>query len=380
MKNTPDYNLRNNVILIICILSTYFFSNKLLACKYNVRETGFADFGQNQYHLYGFVNRQMADDPLLHFKDICLSSFENSNIVHEILNVDSLEDHLAFHYIKQNNIKSYPSAVLVSPDSQVFVIRFQTSSQLSKSAIKSNLDRIVNSTVRRKIIDSVINYYGVILVIKGPSNSENKRALECAKQAIQTIKKQMKLMPKSIKHPPELIILERENLQDEEILLWSLSLDYNLIDDSYAVIIYGKARWIGPLLKGEEITKTNLTNILQIIGMDCECGLDMQVLQGTMLPVKWDDKTKARLVSHLGFDPENPLVKLEINRILRKGLSHSPGVPMYYQSPRTSKNQDDPLYVVDDESYLTKPLYLLGFLSLIVVISGVFIILKKRRN
>jgi len=375
------YIRQNRIVVILFVLLTCFFSNELSACQYNVRETGFADFGINQYSFYGFVNSKIPDDIFLNFEKACSSSFKNSNIVHEIINIDLQKNHLALKYISSKNIHTFPSAILVSPDSQEYVIPFPNSKQWSINDFESVLDRIVNSSVKQKIIDHVIKSYGVVLVVEGSTNAENERVRKSGEQAIRTIQAQMKFMPKSIEHPPELVILNRANFQPEQLLLWSLGLDSKEINDTYAAIIYGKARWIGPLLRGEDINKINLTNILKIIGMDCECGLDMQVLQGTKLPVRWDEKTSTRLVKHLGFDPENPVIKLEMNRILRKGLAHSPGVPLSYQSPRTNtNNQDDPLYVVDDQSYLRKPLYIMGFLSLLIIMSGLLIILQKRRK
>ena len=364
------------LVILICSLS-----NNLSACQYNVRETGFADFELKQYHFYGYVNHETPPDIVISFEQACSSVFKNSNIVPEIINIEAQQDHSALRYISQYNIHSFPSAVLVSPDSMVFVIPFPISKQLSGNTIKSVLEKIVHSQLRNTIIDQVIKTYGVILVIEGATQPENERNRKSVKQAISIIQAQMKFMPKSIEHPPELIVLKREAFQKEEILLWSLGLDSQNIHDTYVAIIYGKARWIGPLLKGEEINKTNLTNILSIIGMDCECGLDMRVMQGTRLPVKWDGITHSSLVKHLRFDPENPLIKLEMNRILRKGLANSPGTPVYYQSPGAeTDNQDDPLYVVDDQSYVKKSLYYLGFLSLLVIISGLLFIYKKRRS
>jgi len=379
--NTLSYiqMIRVTTLLITFIISVCSLSNISLACKYNVRETGFVDFGVQQYHFYGYVNLETPADIVLQLEQACSSIFENCNIVPEIIIVDTQPDHSALRYISQNNINSFPSAVLVSPDSQVSVIPLPISNQSSEIDINIALESIVHSRIRNTIIDQAIKNYGVILLIEGAANSENERILKSAKQAIGNIQAQMKLMPKSIEHPPEFIVLKREAFQEEEILLWSLGLESQNIHDTYAAVIYGKARWIGPLLKGNEINEKNLTNILEIIGLDCECGLDMRVMQGTRLPVNWDKKTHSRLAKHLGFDPENPVIKLEMNRILGKGLASSPGTPVYYRSQGSnSNNQDDPLYVVDDKCYLKKPLFYLGVLSLIVITGGLLLFLIKR--
>jgi hypothetical protein len=373
--------IKITIVLVTLSILICSLSNTLSACQYNIRETGFVDFGMEQYHFYGFVNHETAAEIVVNFERACSSIFKNCNIVPEIINVEAQQDHSALGYISQNNIHTFPSAVLVSPDSQVFVIPIPISKQLSENDIKIVLENIVHSPLRNTIIDQVIKTYGVILIIEGAAHPENERIRKIGKQAIDAIESQMKLMPKSIEHPPELIVLNRIAFQKEELLLWSLGLESQNIRDTYAAVIYGKVRWIGPLLKGGEINEKSLANILSIVGQDCECGLDMRVMQGTRLPVKWDEKTQSRLVKHLGFDPENPVIKLEMNRIIRKGLASSPGAPIYYQSQVTRKNnQDDPLYVVDYKWYLKKPLYYLGILSLMVIIVGLLFILNKRRR
>ncbi len=39
-----------------------------------------------------------------------------------------------------------------------------------------------------------------------------------------------------------------------------------------------------------------------------------------MLPVRWDEKIQAQAAKALGFDPENPMVKMEISQIIRHSL------------------------------------------------------------
>ncbi len=377
-----DYHMiKTKLVFIALIILTHSWFNVLIACKYNVRETGFADFGRQQYHFFGFVNHKTPNNIIINFEQACSSVFMDCNIVSEIIDINKQRDHYAIQYISQYNIHSFPSGVLVSSDSQVFVINFPTSKPISKKTFESVLGRIAYSPLRNALIEKTIKTYGVILIIEGTNQTENERVRESANQAISAIQSQMKFMPKMIKHPPEVLILQRKHFQDEKILLWSLGLDEINIHDTYAAIIYGKTRWIGPLLKGEDINKINLANILSIIGLDCECGLDMRVMQGIMLPVKWDEKTHARLVKHLSFDPENPVIKLDMNRILRKGLAGSPGTPVYPQSQGTNtNNQYDPLYVIDDQSYIIKPLYYLGVLSLLVIIIGLLFVIKRRKN
>jgi hypothetical protein len=124
--------------------------------------------------------------------------------------------------------------------------------------------------------------------------------------------------------------LEAGSLEREKILLWSLGLDTKKAEMPRAAVLYGRARWIGPLVKGDEITAHNLSGLLSIIGADCECGLDISWTQGTRLLVRWGEERHAQLTKALGFDPESPMVKLEVSRILgRRGSA--PPAQMGYQ-------------------------------------------------
>jgi hypothetical protein len=138
-------------------------------------------------------------------------------------------------------------------------------------------------------------------------------------------------MPKPIAHPPVLVEVDSESLSREKVLLWSLGLEPNDIDQPHAAVLYGRGRWIGPMFVGEQITEDNLAAVLFVIGADCECGFDHRWLQGTMLPAQWDEKLQAQAVESLGFDPENPMIKAEISWIVRRGYPVYPSVPLGYQ-------------------------------------------------
>ena len=60
----------------------------------------------------------------------------------------------------------------------------------------------------------------------------------------------MKAMPKVISEPPVMIVLNAESLPGEKVLLWSLGLGAATPAQPRAVMLYGKARWIGPLDEG----------------------------------------------------------------------------------------------------------------------------------
>jgi preprotein translocase subunit SecF len=52
-----------------------------------------------------------------------------------------------------------------------------------------------------------------------------------------------------------------------------------------------------------------------------------------MLPVKWDGGLQAKVAENLGFDPESPMIKMEIASIVSRGIGGTSylGVPFGYK-------------------------------------------------
>jgi len=376
------------------------------ACRYNVREIGFVDFGTEPYYLYGYVSQDTPADTITSFAQISQAALTDSNIRFEIINIGQQKKHPAIKYLNVWQIKSFPAAVLVSPDGQSLLVPVTKPDQPFEQVLWSVLDNVISSPKREEIIQQVSKTYGVLLLIEGADAQENKRAKEAASDAVEKISMQMKMMPKPIAHPPVLVAIDSESLSREKILLWSLGLDLEKVTKPHAAVLYGRARWIGPLFEGEQITETNLTSVLFIIGQDCECGLDYRWLQGTMLPARWDEKTQARVAESLGFDHENPMVKTEMSRIIRRGSSSYPGVPFGYQelvveSGSAIDEQQNPTVQVPDttspiltgakqvsenfppaDSYLSiqNVIFILIGLFTLVLISGIVILLRSKRR
>jgi len=242
-------------------------------------------------------------------------------------------------YFHQWSIQSFPSAVLVSPDGQSLSVAVAEPNRPFRETLTSALEDILSSPKRKEILKQVIESYATVLLIEGPDDQENKKARQAISAAIEQVSAQMEFLPKPIANPPALVVMEQKSLRQEEILLWSLGLDANSqggrlsaeVNQPHAAVFYGRARWIGPLFKGEQIDEYNLASVLFVVGADCECGFDYRWLQGTMLPARWGQKMQARVAENLGFDPENPMVKMEMSRIVGRGYSAYPGVPFGYQ-------------------------------------------------
>jgi hypothetical protein len=307
------------IILIFCLLG----QSPALACRYNVRDIGFIYVGINPYRLYGFVDDNTPADIASGFDQILRASLMETNIKPEVVNIDFVPTHPAKKYLDKLNIKSFPAAVLISPDEKTRLINLPETDQSFKQNLLNLLEELISSPLRENLLQHTLNNFAVVLLIEGPDQNQNTELSEVASDALARISEQMKLMPKKIENPPQLVILKKQNFQQEKFLLWTLDLTPEKIDQPYAAVYYGKLRRMGPVLKGSQITTERLINFLSVVGADCECGLDRSWMLGPTLPFRWDAALEPELVKSLGFDPENPMVKMEVSRILRFSLNRS---------------------------------------------------------
>ena len=112
--------------------------------------------------------------------------------------------------------------------------------------------------------------------------------------------------------------ISTKEFDSEKAFLWSMGI-IKIAQTPQVVILYGRGRMIGPVLRDERVDERSLKAIVNTIGLNCECGLDRKWMQGTMLPQKWDDDLQKRFADQLGFDPESPAIRLEMSQILAKG-------------------------------------------------------------
>jgi len=318
--------------VLLAFLCTFWWIGPASACRYNVRETGFVDLGMEPYVLCGYVDGNTPADVTAGFKKIPDAALAESNVIFRLIDTDKQKDHPAIKYLDPNS-QSVPCAVLVSPDGQTMPISVTAPGEPFEKSLRSAVDKILSSPKRSELLQEVAKMYGVIMVIEGPDAEENEKAKKAASAAVEAVASQMEYMPKEIANPPSLIVMDSNCLEDEDILLWSIALEPKDVNETLAIIVYGKARWIGPLFRGEQVNEDDLASILFVIGADCECGFDYRWLQGTMLPAKWDREVHELAVESLGFDPESPMIKMEMSSIIGRGMGGSgyPGTPYGYQ-------------------------------------------------
>lgn len=395
---------KRNLVLAVCLWS-FLQISPALACRYNVLETGFVDLGIEPYYLFCYINKDTADDIVSDLQPTLESALVDTNIRAEIINIDEQDNHPALKYLESRSTASFPAAVLASPDGQVLPVTITEPDRPLKETLLASLDRILSSPKRDEICRKAAETYGVVLIIEGPDAQENNTAKQAASSVIKLIAEQMDMMPKPITKPPVVVTMSTQSLSSEKILLWSLDdLKAEDVNKPHAAVLYGRARWIGPLFKGEEISEDNLANVLFVIGADCECGYDYRWLQGTMLPAKWEQDLQALAAESLGFDPENPMIKMEIASIVRRGYPYYPGVPFGYQevvvesesvqhieraspneamivsppSPNMVARTVEPAFPEDGYSPFRTAVFVLVGLGILVVLGGVAVLARAK--
>jgi hypothetical protein len=279
------------------------------ACRYSVRDVGFADLGNERYMLRCFVDdpeKGGSADPLVQAARTLLS---DSNVAFELAKRDSGEQRLT----------------LVSPDGK----RTHTFDWPSEEANAGEpewgvIQSIIASPTRDALLEKLIPAYAVLLLVDGTDAAQTKRAQTAAAGAIEAITKLMPKMPKPVEHPPVVVRLPVDRMEEESILLWSLGMDSRPTPEPQAVVLMGRGRRVGDTMRGGLITRTALQEALAVVGQDCECGLDRVWMQGERFPLAWGQSEKQAAFAELGFDPENPKVKAEISRIIARGPNSRP--------------------------------------------------------
>jgi hypothetical protein len=286
-------------------------------CRYSVRDAGFVDLGASTYRLYLFSDEESKDR--LPSSIRTFAALADSNIRSETIDTGGRERHPAMKYLELLNITSIPAAVLVSPEGRPMALTLSGKGASERESTWAMLDGLVSSPLRGEILENILEAFCVVLLVEGDQAEANDRALEEAQKAVERVTGMMWLMPKPVKEPPHLIRVPYEKIPEEKVLLWSLGIDAKDTAEPHVIVLYGRGRRIGPLLRGGTIKEKFLFNILLIIGADCECDLDRAWLQGKMIPLRWSEAVQAKAAAVLDFDPENPMVKMEVSRIISSG-------------------------------------------------------------
>ena len=324
--------------LILSELAVMVLGSGASACQYSIRDVGFACYPNEHYRFYGYVNNQTPAETKEALEQVAYAAFLDSNIKFEIMNVDEKPaDYPPLKYLRENNIEEFPVGILVSPlrdkQERSRVVELVDPDKPIKDSLWVALEGIAVSPVREKIIADIIKSFGIVLLVESEDKVANELARTYIGEAIANLANMIPDFPRSVYMPPDvttgkpvMYAINAQMRQQEATLLWSLELSDKPADETQVVVMHGRGRQIGWSLSGDDISTETITNILAVIGQDCECNLPRSWMTGRLIPLRWDEKTRADMVKTLGFNPDSPMVLSEISQIIGRGaLGPAPG-------------------------------------------------------
>ncbi|MAE30671.1 MAG: hypothetical protein CMO43_03595 [Verrucomicrobiales bacterium] len=291
------------------------------ACRYTVRDVGFADLGSEQYTFFCFIDGQVPAGQADRLGQAASVLLSDANVRYELVDLAKGDPPQAKRLAKRT--PGVPVGLLQSPDGKLDrTIQFPAATPDNPEW--AFLSSVVVSPAREELIKKLIPAYAVILFVEGSDAAQTKRAREAVDGAIKAIPPLLPEMPKPVDHPPEVVVVSAKRVADESVLLWSLGLDDRAVPEPQAIVLMGRGRRVGQPLRGGLITRTALQEALAVVGQDCECGLDRVWMQGESFPLSWGREERTAAYAALGFDPDNPQVKAEMSRIITRGPNSRP--------------------------------------------------------
>lgn len=278
------------------------FAGVAWACRYSVRDTGFVDLGDENYQLV-LTGNNLGERAEL-YRRIAAASLLDANITLVVRDQPDVGE---------------PSLTLVAQDGRTLVLARGEELPSDVAGATTLIESIALSPLRAEIHEAALRSFAVVVFIEGGAAAEVSRVQASIEAAIRQVTRLMPGMPKPVDTPPALIRVSAERLAAERVTLWGLGFDPEPADEPRVALVFGRGRRIGSPLEGPLITQTVVQERLVIIGQDCECELDREWMKGPLLPARWDAGRQQQALQSLGFDPENPLVRAEVSRIVLRG-------------------------------------------------------------
>ena len=348
----------------------------VLACRYNVRETGFVDFGMNRYQLLGFVSSSVPPQLSSKLRGLAEETLADSCVSFELISTEERPDHPALDSLKA---QEYPLPRFALVSSLGNTLWLDDTAFPPPHVSGEGFVRILSSPVRSQISETLATAFAVVLLIEGKDTLKNNAVQVIVDQAIEILEAELEYFPKPIKKGPAVVGMTLDQAASEQILLWSLGLTKEDLDRPSVAVLYGRGRWIGPLMVGDEVSVGLLTRVLFLVGADCECDLDPRMLRGTAIPIPWDERLQAIVAQDLGFDPNNPLVRMEVGQIMR----------VRTWQDRLAENGPLPLSIPEEFSSAGRPtsnqlairlFIVLGGLTAVVLSIGALLLVRSRKR
>ncbi len=286
------------------------------SCEYNIRDAGFVDLSPQCFHLYFFIDDQTSPEHITHFQKATRIMLYDSNVEAEVVDITRHQDHRAMDYYRFWDVQKSPALILVSPDLRSLALPLAGKGDILNESIRQEVANTVLSALREEILSHVVASYALIVLIESPDQAANQAALAKINEAAGKIALLMRQLPKRIDEAPQVLRLSPERSAREKVMLWSLDLQAGDQAKPQIAVLFGRGRVLFRPLESQAVTASDLFNMLSVLGLSCDCGLDKRGMMEMFIPLRWDENMQAQVVRHLGFDAENPLIRREITGIL----------------------------------------------------------------
>ena len=171
----------------------------------------------------------------------------------------------------------------------------------------------------KQISAESLESFAHLLVIEGDEVTEKSRVHHLADQALSAIQRLEPLLPRPISFPLRKMIVHAENSDQQMLLRRMMGCGDTKSPETLLAVIYGRGRLAGPVMRGDRLTMQEVLAQLALVGQSCECETDRAWLEEPSLPFQWDALIRGKASSLLGFDPDSPLVRAEMLRIVSQG-------------------------------------------------------------
>jgi hypothetical protein len=385
--------MKGKITYLFIIILLIGISTQSIACRYTVCEIGYSDFGTDNYKLILFDDADVCENSTSVFTKTTYAALLDANIESSVIDVLTAPDSKELEHYQSFKKGQQPLAILVSPDGDALPFHLSKQEAEFTESVWGLLEDVTSSVSRIQIMNSIVQSYAVVLFIEGDNKYENQKALQEINSSVEEITSIQGKMPKPFENPAEIIMLPKDQIQNERVLLWSLGWKDTFDGKPTAAILYGRGRLMGQLLFDDLLQKKYLNNLLTLVGADCECGLERSWILGRMMPLRWNKKRQQEVVKWHDFDAENPLVKAEMSKILsispskerKQGAAGTTTLYGYtetemkivdsYDGEQTIEAVDE---TVEQSSNFKTIFYLLGGLVVLILGVGGFLLLRRK--
>ena len=310
MKRIPaDRGL--GAVLLAAALSLALWPCRLGACPYSFRESGFVDLGRDYYGLFCLVGPDGGRPLVDLFETASKTLFRESNVRLAVVDVEQDAAHGAVAYYNGLKKKSLPFAVLIAPDGRKRPLSAISRKGNTPDDVLLELKKVVSSPGREDFKKHAIEKWCVALLIEGDDKEKNAAAGREIASACKDISGAMTAMGRTVDSPPFVMRVQAKNAE-EQMLLWSVGFDPARDSTPAAAVLYGRGKRFGPLLQGDELCRESFMKLFSLLGYNCSCTTDPRILFGPVIPATWGYDEQTAAIKALGFDPANPMVKMEI--------------------------------------------------------------------